>query len=272
MPLRDTYRTALVTGAASGLGAAFVGMLLAEGLEVWGTSRWRERVPDRERFHGLELELGDASSIAAAWIAAERESGGIDLVVNNAGAGAFAPFADMGEAEWAQQIEVLLVGPAALARHALRAMRTRRRGCITNVTSLVADFPIPFMSAYDAAKAGLVALTATLALESTGTSVRVLDFRPGDFRTAFNDAVRREPGAAGLDAAPARVWSRLETLMRAAPEPARAARDLRAALARGRSGVVRSGSFFQARLAPFLQRFASQRLSTCVQRRYFDLR
>jgi NAD(P)-dependent dehydrogenase (short-subunit alcohol dehydrogenase family) len=270
MPLRDEFRTALITGAASGLGAAFAAMLRAEGVEVWGTSRDRGRVPEADGLHGLALELGDEASIAAAWAEAERASGGIDLVINNAGAGVFGPFQTMDEAAWSRQIQILLVGPASLARHALRAMHDRGRGCLVNVTSLAAEFPIPCMSAYDAAKAGLVGFTACLALECEGTPVRIVDFRPGDYRTSFNDAMR---GAAEPDeGAPARVWRRLEALMSEAPEPRRAAADLRRALARRRGGVVRSGSYFQARVAPLLQRFASQRLSAWVQRRYFDLR
>lgn len=273
MPLRDTFRTALVTGAASGLGAAFAAMLRAEGVAVWGTSRRRERVRDAQGFHGIALELADDASISAAWTEAERASGGIDLLINNAGAGLFAPFADMSDADWEHQVRVLLLGPAGLARRALHAMRVRGRGCIVNVTSLAAEFPIPCMSAYDASKAGLAAMTASLALECAGAPVRVLDFRPGDYRTSFNDGMRRASRAdQSPDGVPARVWRRLEALMSAAPEPARAAADLRAALRSGRGGVVRSGSFFQARVAPFLQRFASQRLSACVQRRYFDIR
>lgn len=268
MPLRDEYRSALVTGAASGLGAAFAAMLQAEGVEVWGTSRDPARVSDRPGFHGLAMELGDDGSITAAWARAERESGGIDLVINNAGAGVFAPFHATDTELWSRQIRILLVGPASLARHALRAMQERGRGCLVNVTSLAAEFPIPYMSAYDAAKAGLVGLTACLGYECAGSAVRVLDFRPGDYRTSFNDAMRGADMPA--EGAPARVWRRLESLMREAPEPGRAAADLRTALLRRRRGVVRTGAFFQAKVAPFLRRFASQRLSACVQRRYFD--
>jgi uncharacterized protein len=252
------------------LGAAFVDMLVGEGVEVWGTARSRERVPDRERFHGLALELSDKLSIDAVWAAAERDSGGIDLLINNAGAGQFAAFATQGDVAWEQQLAVLLLGPARLARHALPAMRARGRGCIVNVSSLAVDFPIPFMSAYDAAKAGLSALSASLDLEGADTQVRVLDFRPGDYRTSFNQAMHISPSH--LDpGAPVRVWTRLEALSASAPQAARAARDLRAALVRRRRGVVRSGSFFQARLAPWLQRFAPLRLSALVQRRYFGL-
>jgi len=274
MPLSELYRTALVTGAASGLGAGFVAMLRAEGVEVWGTSRQLSRVPAAGGVHGLALELADESSITAAWAEAERASGGIDLLVNNAGAGRFAPFTALDAPAWDEQMRVLLHGPASLARHALSAMQARGRGCVVNVTSIAAEFPIPYMSGYDAAKAGLAALSAALALECAGSPVSVIDFRPGDYRTGFNDAMRAAPDGASPahDSAPARVWRRIEALMHAAPEPARAAADLRRALARSRRGVVRSGSFFQARAAPFLRRFASHRLSAWVQRRYFDLR
>lgn len=270
MRLGEIFRTALVTGAGSGIGAAFASMLTAGGVEVWGTSRRLERVPERERFHGLELELADPGSIARAWEAVERASGGVDLVVNNAGEGVFCAFLDMTDAECARQIDVLLRGPAALARRALRHMHGRGRGCLVNVTSIAGEFPVPYLATYSAAKAGLAALTAGMLLECEDTPVRVIDFRPGDYRTRFNESMR-PPAGDPSQARARRVWDRLEMLLRDAPGPERAARDLRAALLRGRSGVVRSGSLFQARLAPFLQRFASQGLSRRVQRRYFAL-
>lgn len=268
MRLRDQFRTALVTGAASGLGAAFVDMLVAEGVEVWGTSRRLDRIPDRAGFHGLTLELADEASVRRSWRAASEGSAGIDLVVNNAGEGVFAPFDEISDELLRRQFQVLLGGPALLARLALQDMSARGRGCIVNVTSIAAEFPIPFMAAYSAAKAGLVGLTAAMVLECGPGPVRVMDFRPGDYRTRFNQSMR--PRQDGLPTV-SRVWDRLERLMRSAPEPARAARDLKRALQRGRRGIVRSGGFFQARAAPFLQRFASQGLSRWVQRRYFEL-
>ena len=253
MPLRDQFRTALVTGATSGLGAAFAEMLIAEGVEVWGTSRRADRVPPRAGFHGLALELGSDASVRAAWTAARQAAGGIDLLVNNAGEGAFAPYHAISDELLRHQVEVLLGGPALLARLALDAMRTRGCGCIVNVTSLAAEFPIPCMAAYSAAKAGLAGLTAAMVLECGSGPVRVVDFRPGDYRTRFNDAMRP---TAGATPEVEHVWSRLEHLLRGAPEPARAARDLRTALQRRRRGVVRSGTFFHARVGRFLQRFA----------------
>ena len=89
MPLSDHIRTALVTGAGSGLGEAFAAMLRTEGVRVWGTARDPARLVSQPNFFPVHLELGDRESVLAAWQRAESESGGIDLLVNNAGAALF---------------------------------------------------------------------------------------------------------------------------------------------------------------------------------------
>lgn len=271
MSLKTRFRSALVTGASSGLGAAFADMLLAEGVRVWGTARDPARVPARGGFSPLPLELAEEASIAAAWAAAESASGGIDLLVNNAGCGVFGALAEADAGALSRQMQVLFLGPAQLARLALEAMRARGGGTIVNVTSLAAEFPLPYLGAYSAGKAALAAWTAALGLELQGTGVTVLDFRPGDFRSNFNRAMESEATFSTAGATSARVWNRYERMLARAPEPRRAAADLRAALRRGRGGVVRSGSFFQARLGPWLNRIAPAGLSRRFQRRYFGL-
>jgi short-subunit dehydrogenase len=156
-----------------------------------------------------------------------------------------------------------------LARQAVAAMRARRRGTIVNVTSLAVEFPIPLMSGYNSAKAALAAFSESLLIETAGTGVTVIDFRPGDYRTDFNHAAHRAAGPAGGGAREARVWSRLEALTAAAPAPARAARDLVRALRRGQSGVVRSGGFFQARVAPWGNRLLPAPLMRLLRSFYF---
>jgi short-subunit dehydrogenase len=148
-------------------------------------------------------------------------------------------------------------------------MLARDRGALVNVSSLAAEFPLPFQPAYNMAKAGLSALSESLMYEVRGTSVIVLDLRPGDYRTEFEGAVRRP---AELTApAQRRAWDAFARLMSTGPEPAHAAASLRRALARGRSGTVRTGRFFQAVAAPFLARFGSRALARAVQARYFRL-
>jgi NAD(P)-dependent dehydrogenase (short-subunit alcohol dehydrogenase family) len=268
-PLSSRHRTALVTGAGSGLGAAFATMLSGEGIRVWGTARRPGDVSSPAGVVFVPMELADSESVAAAWARAEAESGGIDLLVNNAGSADFAPFELQSIDSWDTQLAVALHGPARLARLAVAAMRGRGRGCIVNVSSLATEFPIPFMSAYNAGKAALSALTASLELEGADEVVTFVDFRPGDHQTRFNKRMTPSPELVAALPACARAWTRLEDLMARAPHPEKAARDLRRALARGRSGMVRSGGFFQSACAPFLARFGSTRLVRSIIRRYF---
>lgn len=271
MPLSNRIRTAFVSGAGSGLGEAFVRMLLDEGVQVWGTSRTPQRLPTRSGFFPVPLELADAVSIHAAWSEAEKASGGLDLVINNAGAARFGSFASSPAETWNEQLAVLLDGPVRLTRPAFRAMRARGRGTIVNVTSLAVEFPLPYMTAYNSAKAALAMFTESLAIEAAIAGVTLIDFRPGDYHTPFNAAVRARGFPPDQDGRSARAWARLEELLASAPEPARAARDLRRALVRGRPGIVRSGSFFQAVVAPLGNRLLPARIVRLLHRLYFRL-
>src|SRR5690606_34562079 len=98
--------------------------------------------------------------------------GGFDLVINNAGYGAFGGFATTDFAVWREQLEVMLINTARLAHAALRGMRERgTTGALVNVSSLAAEFPLPFQSAYNMAKAGLTALNESLMIETAGTPI-----------------------------------------------------------------------------------------------------
>jgi NAD(P)-dependent dehydrogenase (short-subunit alcohol dehydrogenase family) len=182
----------------------------------------------------------------------------------------FGAFADVDFAVWREQLNVMLINTALISRLALPGMRARGRGALVQVSSLAAEFPLPFQSAYNMAKAGLTALSESLMIECAGTGVAVIDLRPGDYRTDFEGAVRRPPEGQ-QDARMPRVWAAFEKMMRGGPPPAEAAAALRRALMRGRSGTVRCGRFFQAVVAPFLARFGSLPLKRRVQSGYFDL-
>ncbi len=265
IPLSTRYRNALVTGASSGLGRAFATALAREGITVWGTSRDPARV--RAPVRGIRLDLAEGAAAAAAvFQKAETDSGGIGLLVHNAGSGVFGRFGSAEFDQWRRQFDELAMTGAAIVHAALRAMNGRRRGTIVCVTSMAAEFPIPFMPAYNAAKAAQSALAESLMLETAGSEINVIDFRAGDYRTGFNEAMTRIPDPE-TDAA----WRRSEALMRAAPDPLRAAADLLRVLRRGRSGIVRSGGIFQARVAPLLARFAPRSWQLAMIRRYYGI-
>lgn len=262
--LASLHRRAFVTGASSGLGQAITRLLLSEGVEVWGTSRLSSRLVDAApvpatgcaaAFHPVVLDLADCAAAVRAFREASRQAGGFDLVVLCAGGGVFGTFAGTPFAEWEAQLSTLCTATARLAHEACHCIHESDTGsALVLVTSLAVEFPMPSLHGYNMAKAALAALAAGLVSETRGGSLRVIDFRPGDHRTAFNAAMDSpaRPRSPRLDA----IWARLESEMAKAPPPARAAADLRRALLARRCGIVRSGSFFQARLAPFLARFA----------------
>ncbi len=269
--LPKLYRTAFVTGASTGLGRAFTEMLLAEGVQVWGTSREVSRLAglgagSGGAFRAVALDLGDAAATERAFRAAEAAAGGFDLLINNAGFGLFAEFAAADFADSREQLEVMLVQPARLCHLALPGMTARGRGAIVNISSLAAEFPLPFQAAYNMAKAGLTALSESLLIECAGTGVVVLDVRPGDYRTGLEDAVRRPRGVPSPRLQ--RAWDTFTRLMRAGPPPEHAAAALRQALLRGRPGTLRTGLWFQAVAGPFLARFGSLPLRRRIQARY----
>lgn len=267
----DLHRTAFVTGASTGLGRAFAEMLLADGVRVWGTARDPARLAPLagKNFSAVALELRAGVAAEAAFRDAERAAGGFDLVINNAGYGVFAEFADTDFSVWQEQVEVMLIGPARLSHAALDGMRARRRGALVNISSLAAEFPLPFQAAYNVVKAGLSALNESLMLETAGSGVVILDVRPGDYRSLIDSSMRHPQPA--KTPRMARAWAAFEAMMRAGPEPAHAAAALRRAILRNRSGTVRCGRRFQAVVAPLFARFGSLALKRRLQARYFDV-
>ncbi len=269
------YRTAFVTGVSTGLGLAFTEMLLAEGIEVWGTSRDAARLPARDRFHALALELADGAAAERIFLEAERIAGGFDIVINNAGFGAFGAFAHTDFAVWEDQFRIMLVNTARLSQSALRGMLARQRGVLVNISSIAGEFGMPYQAVYNSVKAGLSALNESLMYEMHGTGVVIIDFRPGDYRTDFEGSVRRPAQGAMLDAGNSarmgRVWQKFAEMMQTGPASAHAAESLRRALLRGRGGTVRTGRFFQAVVGPFLARFGSLSFKRRIQEKYFGL-
>ncbi len=271
--LKQQFGAAFISGASAGLGRAFSTMLLEEGVRVWGSSRDPARLGELCRtfpgtFHPVTLDLADGDGAVSAFTAALASAGGsFDLVINNAGYGVFGDFEGVEGSVWRAQIEGMLGTVMGLSHAAFSSMRARNRGCLVHVSSIAGEFPLPYMSGYNVAKAGLSALSESLMFESRGSGIIVIDFRPGDYRTNFNDAMQKDFNSESTR----KAWNALESTFASAPAPERAAADLRRALLANRSGVVRSGSFFQATLAPILARICPKPLMRWGTAKYFGL-
>lgn len=272
----DLHRTAFITGASTGLGRAFAEMLLADGVRVWGTAREATRLTPLvtaypSLFSPVVLDLRHGAEAEAVFRDADRRAGGFDLVINNAGYGVFGEFAATEFSVWADQIQIMLINTARLSHAALGGMLARQRGALVNISSLAAEFPLPFQAAYNIVKSGLTALNESLMMEVSGTPVVILDVRPGDYRTDFEGSVLRPKPAAGASPRMNQAWQAFSAMMESGPPPSHAAAELRRALLRNRSGTVRTGRLFQAVIAPFLARFGSLGLKRRIQASYFNV-
>ncbi|MBI5528889.1 MAG: SDR family oxidoreductase [Deltaproteobacteria bacterium] len=187
-------KTALVTGASSGLGVEFARQLAAMGANLVITARRADRLESlaaeiREK-RGVKvtvLALDLSQPDAAQEIFDKTEAAGtpIDVLVNNAGFACFGPFVETPWECLRTLIEVDIRALTELAHLFSRAMVARDRGWILNVASLVAYMPIPSYAAYSAAKSYVRNFTEALAHELRDTKVRVCSLCPGGIATEF---------------------------------------------------------------------------------------
>src|SRR5439155_8429820 len=164
------------------IGLAIGQALTARGHEVWGTSRDPARVLQMPWLHSVQLDLSDSNSIERAFNSALSEAGHFDVLINNAGSGHFGPAEHLSAEEIARQFQISVFGHLQLMRLALRAMRPREHGLIINVTSLASRLPVPFMAAYNAAKAAMAVFTMSIQLKLPDSRVRIVDLQPADIR------------------------------------------------------------------------------------------
>jgi short-subunit dehydrogenase len=262
-----------LTGASSGIGKAIAKAATEKGHEVWGTSRdisWLPRLP---RLHCVQLDLSNPDSIDGAFNTALAEAGNFDVLINNAGSGHFGPAESLSEKEIASQFQILFFGHLQLMRLALRMMQERGEGLIINVTSLAGRLPVPFMAAYNAAKAAMASFTMSIQLELPDSQVRVVDLQPGDICTDFNDAVTKsDQGGPRYEAKLAKTWDAVERNMTKAPKPDLVARRVCELIDQTNPPPrITVGDAFQTKIAPLIFRFLPQRVRIWGLRRYYGI-
>ena len=262
-----------LTGASSGIGLAIAKALSARGDEVWGTSREPSRLPELAHVHPIRLDLSDSNSIDQAFESALSEAGYFDVVINNAGSGHFGAAEHLPDTEIKQQFQILVFGQLRLMRMAIAAMRARGRGLVINVTSLASRLPVPFMAAYNAAKAAIAAYTMSLQIELPDSNVRIVDLQPADISTAFNDAVPKqvEEDPRYKDRA-AKTWVAVDQNLKNAPPPELVAKyALRLIDSSNPPLRITVGDAFQSKVAPFIFRFLPQRVRVWGLKRYYGI-
>lgn len=186
---QQNRRSVLVTGCSSGIGRASARALKARGWRVIATARKPADLARLEQAEGLEvvpLELADPASIAACAAAVlERTEGSIEALFNNAAYGMIGAMEDIPAEALRAHLEVNVVGPHALTRALLPAMRAAGRGRVVNCSSVLGFVSGPYRGAYCASKFALEALTDALRLEVADAGIHVSLIQPGPIATEF---------------------------------------------------------------------------------------
>jgi 3-oxoacyl-[acyl-carrier protein] reductase len=201
-------KTALITGATGGIGAAIAQALHAQGATV-ALSGTRAEVLDAlqrklgKRAHIFQCDLARSEEVEKLVPLAETAMGSLDILVNNAGITRDMLALRMKDEDWAAVLDVNLTAAFRLARAALRGMMKRRFGRIIGITSVVGVTGNPGQANYAASKAGMIGLTKALAREVASRSITVNCIAPGFIETAMTSALAEKQKETLLGSIPA---------------------------------------------------------------------
>ncbi len=188
----------MITGCSTGFGRELARQLLERGFRVVVTARNPATIRDlADRYPQtalpVALDVADKAQIERAVHEGTRAFGALDVLVNNAGYGYYAPIEEGDEAAVRRMFETNFYGVVALMQAVLPAMRARRRGHIVNVSSVGGLVAHPGSGYYAATKFAVEAVSESLSKEVAPLGIRVLLVEPGPFRTRFLDNSHGEP-------------------------------------------------------------------------------
>lgn len=180
--------TALVTGGASGIGAAVATLLLARGARVAVLDLATDGVPGGAL--ALEADVTDDEAVRNAVDRAAAELGGLHTVVSNAGTGSIGTVEDNPDAEWTRVLDINVLGMVRTARHALPHLRSAAAGrpgavSITHTCSIAATAGLPQRALYSASKGAVLSLTLAMAADHVREGIRVNCVNPGTADTPW---------------------------------------------------------------------------------------
>ncbi len=204
MALDLSGRVAVVTGSSKGIGYAIAHALAAANADVVVSARKPAEVTEAARrlegagsgrVLGVPCDVRDYEQVRRLIGAAAEQLGGVDVLVNNAGVGAFGRVGDLMPEAWARVLETNLTGVYYCCHEALPHLRARGGGWIINIGSLAGKNPFPGGAAYNASKFGLLGFSEAMMLDERQDGVRVTCIMPGSVATNFGRVDRAGEGA-----------------------------------------------------------------------------
>lgn len=225
-------RTAIVTGASAGIGAAFAGFLAARGAAVCLVARRLDRLQqvaqELQRAHGVRThavaaDLAELPAAARVVEECQRALGAADILINNAGYGPRGGFLETPWQEHAAFMQVMMCGYAELMHRTLPHMKAQDYGRVVNVSSLASFAPEQRGSMYGPAKRFVTSLSRAVALDLEGTNVHVCASCPGFTYSEFHDVMGNREHMQKL---PQWMWTSADLVVRRSWEAVEAGRPV----------------------------------------------
>jgi len=186
--MATTRKVILVTGGSSGLGKSICVRLAGQGHTVYGTSRKAQPEEITDGFRMVQMDVTDDASVQKAVAGVLARESRIDVLVNNAGLGIQGPVEDISP-ELAQRLfDTNVWGPHRVWCAVLPTMRKQGSGLIINISSVAANFGLPYRGFYSASKAALDRLSEALSTEVDRFGIHVVTVQPGEFNTTIGDS------------------------------------------------------------------------------------
>ena len=176
----------LITGCSSGIGRALADAFSGAGYEVWATARKAADVEHLAQagFRAAALDVTDTAAAQRLALHISEQSGGLDVLINNAGYGAMGPLLDGGADGMRQQFETNVFAIAGLSQACFDLLRARR-GLVVNIGSVSAVLVTPFAGAYCASKAAVHAMSQAMRMELAPFGIEVMEVQPGAIASNF---------------------------------------------------------------------------------------
>ncbi|MCP1997098.1 SDR family oxidoreductase [Flavobacterium sp. HSC-61S13] len=172
----------LITGGSSGIGKSVGEFLQTKGFIVFGTSRNPDKI-NNSAFPLVAMDVRDSASIKRGVEEVLKQTGHIDILINNAGVGITGALEEIPTEEIVNNFSTNLFGPIEVMKAVLPSMRDQNKGLIINITSIAGYMGLPFRSVYSASKGALEIITEALRMEVKPFGIQITNVAPGDFAT-----------------------------------------------------------------------------------------
>lgn len=262
------FQKILITGGSRGIGRSLVDQFLKDNCEVHVVSRNFKNKPKNSNlfFHSFDLtNTKDISQFCEDFI---LNHGVPDLLINNAGSGAFYEWNQFPENEIHNQINLLFFSPVLFCRKFVPAMVEEGIGMIVNISSLATLYPVPNMPLYNASKSALSSFTMSMMLEYENP--QFIDVILGDVKTEFNDKAALGD-ISKYQRKTLNSWRRVRKQLDHSPTASEVIRDIIHQINKGKSQVIYGGGFFHKTIFPVFHRLLSKSLIIKILQKYYGI-